>query len=306
MALSPVQLDGLRPPHLPKSAPKVKLTIVSVPGKGRTIELTRCVTVIGSRHGCKLQLKAPEVSAVHTALVNTGEEVYVRDLASSNGTYLNDLPAVLEKLDDGDTIRIANWELRVEITAYLLDTASDLPHVSLEPEPSAFGVELNDNGSLVRMKRPIGVLGRRDSCDIVIKDKQVSRVHMLLFTYTGQPVFCDMLSNNGVVLAGHRLGFGVLHSGDILQLGQRKLRMILPGVGRRPTDSNGAAIIGPQPTASVDTTSGSGSRTQAPNGTATGSGGHDPLGGTSDGTIVPLEDDVGDRIDIRAAEIEGR
>lgn len=308
MALSANQLDGQRPPRLPKSAPKVKLTIVGGPGKGQLIELSRCVTLIGSRHGCKLQLKSPEVSAVHCAIVNTGDEVFVRDLASSNGTYLNDLPAVLEKLDDGDTIRVATWELRVEITAYLLDTASDMPHVSLEPEPSAFGVELNGSGKLVRMKRPIGVLGRRDSCDIVIKDKQVSRVHMLLFTYAGQPVFCDMLSNNGVVLEGQRLGFGVLHSGDAIQLGQLRIRMILPGVGRRPTDSTSSvAVLGPG-TGSVDTRSGSGSgsRTQAPSGSAAGSGGHDALGGTRDGTIVPMDDDIGDRIDIRAAEIEGR
>lgn len=308
MALSANQLDGQRPPRLPKSAPKVKLTIVGGPGKGQLIELSRCVTLIGSRHGCKLQLKSPEVSAVHCAIVNTGDEVFVRDLASSNGTYLNDLPAVLEKLDDGDTIRVASWELRVEITAYLLDTASDMPHVSLEPEPSAFGVELNGSGKLVRMKRPIGVLGRRDSCDIVIKDKQVSRVHMLLFTYAGQPVFCDMLSNNGVVLEGQRLGFGLLHSGDAIQLGQLRIRMILPGVGRRPTDSTSSvAVLGPG-TGSVDTRSGSGSgsRTQAPSGSSAGSGGHDALGGTRDGTIVPMDDDIGDRIDIRAAEIEGR
>ena len=303
------QIDGHRPPRLPKSAPKVTLTIVGGPGKGQVIDLGRCVTLIGSRPGCKLQLKSQEVSAVHCAVVNTGEGVFLRDLASSNGTYLNDLPAVLEQLDDGDTIRVAGWELRVEIAAYSVDTMSDMPHVSLEPEPSAFGVELNGSGKLVRMKRPIGVLGRRDACDIVIKDKQVSRVHMLFFTYAGLPVFCDMLSNNGVVLAGRRLGFGVLHSGDAIQLGQLKIRMILPGVGRRPAGASGSlpSVATGTTTASVDTSTGSSSRTQtASNGTTAGSGGHDALGGTRDGTIVPLDDDAGDRIDIRAAEIEGR
>lgn len=307
MATSLRQIDGQRPPRLAKNAPQVKLTIVGGPGKGQVIELTRCVTLIGSRHGCKLQLKSPEVSAVHCAIVNTGEEVFVRDLASSNGTYLNDLPAVLEKLDDGDTIRIASWELRVSVTILTFDTFSDLAHVSLDPEPSAFGVELNGTGQLVRLKRPIGVLGRRDSCDVVVKDKQVSRVHMLLFTYAGQPVFCDMLSNNGVVLGGRRLGFGVLHSGDVLLLGQLKIRMILPGVGRRPADSSGGVLSSGTAAGNVEaSTGGSGSRTQAPSGTSAGSGSQDALGGTRDGTIVPLEEDYGDRIDIRAAEIEGR
>jgi pSer/pThr/pTyr-binding forkhead associated (FHA) protein len=305
------QLDGQRPPRLPKSAPKVQLTIVGGPGKGQVIELSRCVTLIGSRHGCKLQLKSNEVSAVHCAVVNTAEEVFIRDLASSNGTYLNDLPAVLEKLDDGDTIRVAQWELRVKISAYTLDTLSDLPHVSLEPEPSAFGVELNGSGKLVRLKRPIGVVGRRDSCDVVIKDKQVSRVHMLLFTYANQPVFCDMLSNNGVTLAGRRLGFGVLHSGDDLSMGSLKVRMILPGVGRRPIDDSGSRSAAGATTGNADTATGSGSRTQTGEVGSTSAGGSsaagaDALGGTRDGTIVPLDDDLSDRIDIRAAEIEGR
>ncbi|MCB9851099.1 MAG: FHA domain-containing protein [Phycisphaerales bacterium] len=308
MATSTSQLDGQRPPRLPKSAPKVSLTIVGGPGKGHVVDLTRCVTLIGSRHGCKLQLRSPEVSAVHCAIVNTGEEVFVRDLASSNGTYLNDLPAVLEKLDDGDTIRVADWELRVKVTAYTLDTLSDLPHVSLEPEPTAFGVELNGSGKLVRMKRPIGVVGRRDSCDIVIKDKQVSRVHMLLFTYAGQPVFCDMLSNNGVTLEGHRLGFGVLHSGDALTLGQLAIRMILPGVGRRPAaaEASNMRSVSGSVSGNTDTSTGSGSRTQAPVGGNSESDHPDALGGTRDGTIVPFDDELGDRIDIRAAEIEGR
>lgn len=306
MTSSAHQFDGQRPPRLPKSAPRVSLTIVAGPGKGQVVELTRCVTLIGSRTGCKLQLKSPEISAVHCAIINTGQEVFLRDLASSNGTYLNDLPAVLEQLDDGDTVRVASWELRVSVTDYALDTLSDLPHVSLEPEPSAFGVELNGSGKLVRMKRPIGVLGRRDACDIVIKDKQVSRVHMLFFTYANQPVFCDMLSNNGVVLEGRRLGFGVLHSGDTLQLGQLKIRMILPGVSRRPTDTGGAVLVPGGAAGHADTSTGSGSRTQSPNGTSAGSSGHDALGGTGDGTIVPLDDDQSDRIDIRTAEVEGR
>ncbi len=279
--------DGFKPPRLPKSAPRVRLGILSGPGKGQTVELTRCVSVIGSRRGCKLQLKSADISAVHAAIINTADEVYLRDLVSSTGTYLNDLKAQFEKLEDGDTIRIADWELRVHISAYTLDTLSDLPHVSLEPGADAFGVEVNGSGEMTRLQRPVGLVGRRQGCDVVINDSKVSRAHMLLFSYSGQPVFFDLLSNNGVVMDGERRAFANLHSGDRLTVGSVSMRMILPGVGRRPAQS----------TASSNGTSRSKTPTNPPKSSFASNSGT--------GTIIqPLEDDASDRVDIRAAEVD--
>ncbi|NOX59798.1 MAG: FHA domain-containing protein [Planctomycetes bacterium] len=288
-------------PRLPKSAPRVRLTILSGPGKGQSLELTRCVSILGSRRGCKLQLKSPDISAVHCAIVNTTEDVYLRDLVSGTGTFLNDLKAQVEKLEDGDTIRLADWDLRVHISAYTLDTLSDLPHVSLEPGADAVGVELNGSGEMVRIQRPVGLVGRREGCDVLVKDSKISRAHMLLFNYSGQPVFFDLLSNNGVTMDGERMHFGNLHSGDRLMLGSVALRMILPGVGRRQQGSStgskgsGAGKNGTPRSASpvVPTPS----SPPPPNASFASNGGT--------GTVIqPLDDDGSDRIDIRAAEID--
>jgi pSer/pThr/pTyr-binding forkhead associated (FHA) protein len=286
-----------KPPRLPKSAPHVRLAILAGPGAGQTLDLTRCVTLLGSRPGCKLQLRSSSVAPVHCAIVNTGVDVYLRDLVSTTGTYLNDLPAVLEKLDDGDTLKIADWEIRVEIKPYALDTLSDMPHVSLEPEPTAIGVEVNGSGRLVRIARAVGVIGRRPGCDVVVDDGQVSRVHALLFTYTGQPAFCDLLSHNGVALEGAQAHFGFLHSGDTLEVGPVKLRLILPGVARRKTagaGSNGSAAAnngqGKAPASAA-----SSARLEPPG---------PELDASADGTVIPIADDESDRVDIRAAEID--
>jgi len=272
-----------RPPRLPKSAPRVRLAIVEGPGKGQSVELTRCVSFIGGRTGCKLQLRDREVSPVHCAIVNTGEEVFLRDLVSKTGTYLNDLKARFETLESGDTIRIAGWELRVDISMYTVDTLSDLP-MSLEPEPTAFGVEVNGSKSLVKLEHPVGLVGRLDGCDVLVRDRQVSRAHLLLFTYLGEAVFCDVLSNNGVFVNEEQAGFGPLRSGDRLELGPQTIRVILPGAGRRlpsgPTGSSGAQKPPPKlKTAPPPTTNGS-----------------------TDGTAVLSVEDTGDRINIRAAE----
>ncbi len=270
---------GSRPPRLPKSAPKVKLTITSGPGSGQVIELTRCVSIVGTRSGCKIQLKSPEVSAVHCAIVNTGEDVYLRDLMSTNGTFLNDLKAKFEKLDDGDTIRVADWVLRVGITSYSLDTMSDLPHVTLEPGPEVFGVEVNGSGKMIKLDKAVGLVGRRPGCDVTLKDRQVSRAHMLLFTYKGQAVFCDLLSNNGVILEGSPSRFGVLHSGDRMKLGEHKIRMVLPGVGRRPQGKTG---------------SGTAMGTNGPSGTTSPT----LIEGTGSGTAVSMNNDNSDQVNL--------
>ncbi len=281
--------DGFKPPRLPKSAPRVRLAILSGPGKGQTVELTRCVSVIGSRRGCKLQLKSADISAVHCAIVNSGDEVYLRDLVSSTGTYLNDLKAQFEKLEDGDTVRVADWELRVHVSAYTLDTLSDLPHVSLEPGADAFGVEVNGSGEMIRLERPVGLVGRKQGCDVVVNDSKISRAHMLLFSYSGQPVFCDLLSNNGVMMNDERIAFGNLHSGDRLMLGSVPLRMILPGVGRRKPQSSAPSSNGTSKSATPSTP-------PAKSSFASNSG---------TGTVIqPLDDDASDRIDIRAAEVD--
>ena len=276
-----------RPPRVPKSAPKVRLTIMSGPGAGQIVELSRCVTIIGSRAGCKLQLRSPDVAPVHAAVVNTAEDVYLRDLMSRTGTYRSDLPVMLEKLEDGDTLRIADWELGVEISAYTVDTLSDLPHVTLEPAPTAFGVELNGTGQLVKLNRPVGLVGRRDGCDVMINNRHISRAHLLLFTYAGQPVFCDLLSNNGVMLDGARARFGTLHSGDYLDVGPQRVRMILPGINRREAEGSG-----------TQSATDSAQRSASP---AT-----DAMEGSGEGTVVPLAEDNSDRIDIRAAESDRR
>lgn len=267
----------------------MRLAVVAGPGAGQTIDLSRCVTLIGTRRGCKLLLKSSRISSVHCAIVNTGEDVYLRDLVSTTGTLLNSLKAQCEKIDDGDTIVVGDWELRVQISAYTVDTLSDLPHVSLEPGPAAFGVEVNGAGQLVKLTRPIGLVGRKPGCDVLIDDKRVSRAHMLLFTYLGQPVFYDLLSNNGVVLENRLEHFGVLHSGDMLTLGPKRLRMILPGVSRRertPIDSDSS-------TGSIDIEARGLDASQ-----------YADMDDSGQGTVVQLAEEEGDRIDIRLAELD--
>jgi pSer/pThr/pTyr-binding forkhead associated (FHA) protein len=67
---------------------KVKLVIVSPEVKPNEYDVT-LPTKIGRGHEAKLKLVHPLVSRLHCELFNQGEQVFIRDLDSLNGTFVD-------------------------------------------------------------------------------------------------------------------------------------------------------------------------------------------------------------------------
>ena len=57
-------------------------------GKGKTFDLTDEVTV-GRASGCQVALTDPTVSQLHARIYRKDGKLYVEDLGSSNGTFVN-------------------------------------------------------------------------------------------------------------------------------------------------------------------------------------------------------------------------
>ncbi|MCH8965472.1 MAG: FHA domain-containing protein, partial [Planctomycetes bacterium] len=115
MGPDPTQ-SALQLPTLALSAPRVQLTSLRAdPSQQRTLNIRQPVTLIGSREGCKVRLRHPQVSSSHCAIVITGTQVFLRDLGSRKGTYLNEQVVELEELHDGDEIRIRSFRFKVSI-----------------------------------------------------------------------------------------------------------------------------------------------------------------------------------------------
>lgn len=90
---------------------------------------------IGRRPGLNLTLPSMQVSTIHAEFVQLGTRIFVRDINSTNGTFVNgrrianqDVP-----LRDGDRVRVGTLELRLmrkwvdkaaSETAMLGDTAA--------------------------------------------------------------------------------------------------------------------------------------------------------------------------------------
>lgn len=240
-------MDSPTDSHIaPLALPNAKRLVASIfsgSGTGKTVELRRAVSLVGSRPGCKITIRHPDVSAVHCAIINTGDEIYLRDLVSKTGTHLNGLQAECEKLSDGDIIRVANWEIALQISAPDINDSTGSSVINLEPSPTVLALKNCNDGPLVKLNREINVIGRKPGVDFILHDRQVSRAHAILFVLNGHPVICDLLSENSLTINDESGRFGVLHSGDTLGLGTSKVRVIIPSPTLQPSSGGGSSIM---------------------------------------------------------------
>jgi protein phosphatase len=86
------------------------VTFLEEPQKGKVFQLDDS-NLIGADANCKVVVKEDYVSARHAEVLRTEHGFIVRDLGSTNGTFINNVPAKEECLVDGDIIRIGTREM---------------------------------------------------------------------------------------------------------------------------------------------------------------------------------------------------
>jgi len=95
----------------------VKLIVVSGKSAGRSIAVKRSKFLIGRADECDIRPLSEEVSRRHCAIVVGPESVFVEDLGSRNGTFVNgERIAERTQVTDGDAVRVGSLELRVSCT----------------------------------------------------------------------------------------------------------------------------------------------------------------------------------------------
>ncbi len=91
-----------------------KLVILTQGMTGRAHELKVDKTTIGRVEDNAFQIAEPSVSSHHCEVLLRGAEVVVKDLNSTNGTFINDEKITESVLKPGNTLRIGHIELRLE------------------------------------------------------------------------------------------------------------------------------------------------------------------------------------------------
>src|SRR5512134_1803703 len=91
-----------------------KLVVLSAGMTGRTQELKVDKTTIGRVDDNTFQIAEASVSSHHCEVLLRGNEVVVRDLNSTNGTYINGEKITESVMKPGQILRLGQIEMRLE------------------------------------------------------------------------------------------------------------------------------------------------------------------------------------------------
>jgi pSer/pThr/pTyr-binding forkhead associated (FHA) protein len=95
----------------------VKLVLLSAGMTGRTHELKADKTTIGRVEDNTFQIAEPSVSSHHCEVLLRGSDVIVKDLNSTNGTFINGDKVSESPLKVGQILRLGQIEMRLESDA---------------------------------------------------------------------------------------------------------------------------------------------------------------------------------------------
>lgn len=85
--------------------------VISIGANLSQVALVKHRTTVGRRTDCDIVLDRLTVSASHAALHLRGDKVFIEDLGSTNGTFVNGLPVEEQALEDNDFIEMGGCHI---------------------------------------------------------------------------------------------------------------------------------------------------------------------------------------------------
>jgi pSer/pThr/pTyr-binding forkhead associated (FHA) protein len=237
-----------------------KLVIEDDEGKRTVVPLTREQYSIGRKDGNTIRLTERNVSREHARLykrngVNPKEKpgFVLEDLTSYNGVFVNGLRVARSAdLTHGDLVQIGDY--RIVLQDERLEDAQTAPTDSKTtgpgvPSAQASGLLDRPNrlvmlaGPAPGMEFPLDrerlTIGRTEDVNISLNHNSVSRVHCEVHALgDGRFEIVDKASSNGVRVNGAELRRGIIEPGDLIELGDVKLKFVGAGQIFRPTGSH--------------------------------------------------------------------
>ena len=128
-----------------------KLVILTQGMIGRAHELNVDRTTIGRVEDNTFQITDPSVSSHHCEALLRGTEVLIRDLNSTNGSFINDARITESVLKPGQTLRLGQVELRLEVEGVASAPAPAAPSATAPaPAPApAPAKKVAESGTMV-------------------------------------------------------------------------------------------------------------------------------------------------------------
>lgn len=230
-------MPAVRNANPPPAAPGLAPMLVPV-GQHRgeqPLPLNRPFTLIGSAPSARLYLPSKAVSRCHTAVLNTGSGLFVRDLASRTGTRVNGQLATDADLREGDVLEVGAFSFR------FTDPTAPRARPPALPAPAAV-FEVDELDEPIPIRDRAMVIGRRETADISLTENAASSAHALVFVMDGRHLLRDLNSRTGTWVNGVKVHEHVLSPGDVLRVGETTFRYSL-GVPTRQDRTPAAADV---------------------------------------------------------------
>jgi ABC-type multidrug transport system ATPase subunit len=159
---------------------------------------TNSMLILGrSNEAGQLQIDHPSISRKHLALYADDSGLYVEDLGSTNGSYLNGKKLIAGQrmaFREGDSLSLTPDQSSVllQFSPFAESSSSSTPKKG------------KDISSLLATKKEV-VIGRSSECDLVLEDVMVSRRHARIQHKDGKVWIEDLNSSNGVYINGKKI-----------------------------------------------------------------------------------------------------
>jgi pSer/pThr/pTyr-binding forkhead associated (FHA) protein len=211
-----------------------KLCVVDDESNRTVVKLVRGDYSVGRAEDSTIRLTERNISRAHARIFREGEDEWkLEDKGSYTGSFVNgERVAGSRPLKHGDTIQLGDYrlelmdEMQQAVEAKALDqavTAAQLPDRLVVVQ----GPNLGTVYPLLEQKL---LVGRGEECQIALDDASVSRVHVEVLRTEHGLMILDQGSSNGLRINGADLPSAMLRSGDVVELGDVRLKFVPSGV----------------------------------------------------------------------------
>ncbi|HXF11466.1 MAG TPA: FHA domain-containing protein [Desulfuromonadaceae bacterium] len=114
-----------------------KLVILNQGMIGRAYDLVAERTTVGRVEDNSFQIADPSVSSHHAEIHLRGPEILIRDLNSTNGSYINDARITESILKPGQTLRLGQVEMKLETEGNPVVLPAGAPAAASAPSAAA-------------------------------------------------------------------------------------------------------------------------------------------------------------------------
>jgi pSer/pThr/pTyr-binding forkhead associated (FHA) protein len=123
-----------------------RLVVLSEGLTGRSHELKAEKTTVGRVEDNTFQIPDPSVSSHHCEIILRGTEVVIKDLDSTNGTFINGQQITEAALKPSQILRLGQVEVRLEGDQSSATQKRTLDHTQVVPQ----GIKFEEMGQMTR------------------------------------------------------------------------------------------------------------------------------------------------------------